>query len=147
MTTAEHLDTIDRLRTRDFPDVRARSEVGTSGPGYHLAELGGSRWYGDEDAGGRVAQEEQVAAECEALAQRLAERWGDPDVFTLASLRLRVDGEDGEEVAEPWREIGDTTECLHLWRAGGRWVAVYESRWGADHSPQLMAAVTVIDPP
>ncbi|MEV6955259.1 hypothetical protein [Streptomyces sp. NPDC051183] len=144
MTTAEHLDTIDRLRTRAFPEVPGRSEVGTSGPGYHLAELGGSRWYGDEDAAGRVAQEEQVAAECEALAQRLAERWGEPDVFTLASLRLRG---DGEEVAQPWREIGDTTDCLSLWRAGDRWVALYESRWGADHSPQLMAAVTVIDPP
>ncbi|MFD9333905.1 hypothetical protein ACFWBF_05735 [Streptomyces sp. NPDC060028] len=144
MTTAEHLDTIDRLRTRDFPDVRVRSEVGTSGPGYHLAELGGSRWYGDEDAAGRVAREEQVAVECEALAQRLADRWGEPDVFTLASLRLRA---DGEEVAEPWGEIGDTTEYLHLWRAEDRWVALYESRWGADHSPQLMAAVTVIDPP
>ncbi|MFJ6795482.1 hypothetical protein [Streptomyces sp. NPDC091268] len=144
MTTAEHLDTIDRLRTRDFPEVRGRSDVGTSGPGYHLAELGASRWYGDEDAAERVAQEEQVAAECDALAQRLTERWGEPDVFTLASLRLRS---EGEEAAEPWQEIGDTTRCVHLWRAGDRWVALYVSQWGADHSPQLMAAVTVIDPP
>ncbi|MFJ3203944.1 hypothetical protein [Streptomyces sp. NPDC086989] len=144
MTTAEHLDTIDRLRTRDFPEVRGRSEVGTSGPGYHLAELGGSRWYGDEDAAERVAHEDQVTAEFEALVQRLEERWGKPDRFTLDSLRLRT---EGGEAPQPWQEICDTSDDLHLWRAGDRWVAVYEARWGTDHSPQLMAAVTVIDPP
>ncbi|WP_329312954.1 MULTISPECIES: hypothetical protein [unclassified Streptomyces] len=144
MTTAEHLDTIDRLRTRDFPDVRGRSEVGTSGPGYHLAELGGSRWYGDEDAADRVAHEDQVSAEFEALVQRLEERWGKPDRFTLDSLRLRT---ESGEVPQPWQEIGDTSDHLHLWRAEDRWVAVYEAQWGTDHSPQLMVAVTVIDPP
>ncbi|MCX4529083.1 MULTISPECIES: hypothetical protein [unclassified Streptomyces] len=144
MTTAEHLDTIDRLRTRDFPEVQGRSEVGTSGPGYHLAELGGSRWYGDEDAADRIAEEEQVSAEFDALSLRLAERWGEADTFSLGSLALRP---PGEEVPQPWREIGDTSEQLNLWRAGDRWVALYEARWGTDHSPQLMAAVTVIDPP
>ncbi|MCJ1675923.1 hypothetical protein MTF65_00805 [Streptomyces sp. APSN-46.1] len=144
MTTAEHLDTIDRLRTRDFPEVPGRSDVGTSGPGYHLAELGGSRWYGDEDAADRIAGEEQVAAEFEALTHRLGERWGEPDTFSLGSLRLRP--EQGE-VPQPWREIGDTSAHLNLWRAGDRWIALYEARWGADHSPQLMAAVTVVDPP
>ncbi|MFK0234643.1 hypothetical protein [Streptomyces vinaceus] len=144
MTTAEHLDTIDRLRARAFPDVRGRSEVGTSGPGYHLAELGGSRWYGDEDAADRLAHEDQVSAEFEALAQRLEERWGKPDRLTLAGLRLRT---EAGEAAQPWQEIGDTSDHLHLWRVGDRWVAVYEARWGTDHSPQLMAAVTVTDPP
>ncbi|MET9881619.1 hypothetical protein ABZZ20_00400 [Streptomyces sp. NPDC006430] len=144
MTTAEHLDTIDRLRARDFPEVWGRSEVGTSGPGYHLAELGGSRWYGDEDAADRVAYEDQVSAEYEALIHRLQERWGRPDVFTLHSLKLRA---EAEEMPQPWREIGGTADHLHLWRAEDRWIAVYEARWGADHSPQLMAAVTVIDPP
>ncbi|MEU7554686.1 hypothetical protein AB0B01_20490 [Streptomyces sp. NPDC044571] len=143
MTTAEHLDTIDRLRTRDFPDVRGRSDVGVSGPGYHLAELGGSRWYGDEDAADRVVHEEQVAAEYEALTHRLEERWGEPHRFSLAGLRLRMQ----EEAAQPWQEIADTGGHLCLWRVGDRWVAVYEARWGTDHSPQLMAAVTVIDPP
>ncbi|MET9962655.1 hypothetical protein ABZ128_26915 [Streptomyces sp. NPDC006326] len=143
MTTAEHLDTIDRLRTREFPDVRGRSDVGVSGPGYHLAELGGSRWYGDEDPADRVVHEEQVSAEYDALTHRLEERWGEPHRFSLASLRLRVQ----QEVVQPWQEIADTSEHLHLWRVGDRWIAVYEARWGADHSPQLMAAVTVIDPP
>ncbi|MFE3996047.1 hypothetical protein ACFXPW_30760 [Streptomyces goshikiensis] len=144
MTTAEHLDTIDRLLTRDFPEVQGRSEVGTSGPGYHLAELGASRRQGDEDAADRMAGEEQVSAEFEALSLRMEERWGTADRFSLRSLRLRA---EGEEAPQPWREMGDTSEDLHLWRAGDRWVVLYEARWGADHSPQLMAAVTVIDPP
>lgn len=142
MTTAEHLDTIDRLLIREFPDVRGRSDVGVSGPGYHLAELGGSRWYGDEDPADRVAYEEQVSAEYDALVHRLEERWGEPHRVGLAGLRLRT-----QEVAQPWREMADTGEHLHLWRPGERWVTVYEARWGADHSPQLMAAVTVVDPP
>ncbi|MEU6863986.1 hypothetical protein ABZ924_12020 [Streptomyces sp. NPDC046876] len=144
MTTAQHLETIERLRAREFPTEHGRSDVGTSGPGYHLAELGGSRWYGDEDAADRAAHEDQVSAEYEALTHRLEERWGKADTFSLGSLRLR-DG--GEEVPQPWREIGDTSDHLHLWRAGDRWVAVYTAHWGADHSPQLMVAVTVVDPP
>ncbi|MBT2403308.1 MULTISPECIES: hypothetical protein [unclassified Streptomyces] len=144
MTTAEHLDTIDRLREQGFPEVRGRSEAGISGPGYHLAELGASRWYGDEDAADRIAQEDQISAEFGALTLRLEERWGAADTFSLDGLRLRA---GSGEVASPWREIGDTCDHLNLWRAGDRWVAVYAARWGADHSPQLMAAVTVIDPP
>ncbi|MBW5484072.1 hypothetical protein [Streptomyces bambusae] len=144
MTTAEHLETIDRLRTRDFPDVRGRSEVGVSGPGYHLAELGGSRWYGDEDAAGRVAAEDQASAEYAALILRLTERWGEPDVFWLAGLRARS---IGEELPQPWQEVCGATDHVHLWQIEGRWIAVYVGQWGADHSPQLTAMVTVVDPP
>lgn len=52
---------------------------------------------------------------------------GKPDRFTLDSLKLRA---ESGEVEQPWQEIGDTSEHLHLWRAGDRWVAVYEARWG-----------------
>ncbi|MFD7628865.1 hypothetical protein ACFV7Q_23010 [Streptomyces sp. NPDC059851] len=144
MTTERHLETMDQLRAREFPAERGRSDVGTSGPGYHLAELGGSRWYGDEDAADRAAHEDQVHAEYEALTQRLEERWGSPDTFSLAGLILR---DVHEQVPQPWREIAETSDHLHLWRVGDRWVALYTARWGADHSPQLMAAVTVVDPP
>ncbi|MEV4190167.1 hypothetical protein [Streptomyces toxytricini] len=144
MTTAEHLETIDRLRAQGFPETRVRSGAVTSGPGYHLAELGPSRWYGDEDAADRAAHEDQLAAEYGALVRRLEDRWGASDMFGLIGLRLK---EGGGETAEPWREIGHTADHLHLWRAGDRWIAVYAAHWGADHSPQLMAAVTVIDPP
>ncbi|MER5929154.1 hypothetical protein [Streptomyces sp. NPDC002054] len=145
MTTAEHLETIDRLRTREFPAVRGRSGPVISGPGYHLAELGGSRWYGDEDAADRLAGEEQVAAEYGALTERLTDRWGRPEVLGLQGLLTRSGA--GEELAEPWQELCATAGHIHLWRAQDRWVALYTAHWGADHSPQLMAAVTVIDPP
>ncbi|RSS62108.1 hypothetical protein [Streptomyces sp. WAC06614] len=144
MTTAEHLETIDRLRTRDFPDVRRRSEVGVSGPGYHLAELGGSRWYGDEDAADRTVGEEQTAAEFEALRQLLEERWGKGDPFSVLGLRARA---LTEELPQPWRDVCGTTEHVDLWRVEERWVALYEAQWGADHSPQVTAVVTVVEPP
>ncbi|MFJ3927596.1 hypothetical protein [Streptomyces sp. NPDC090022] len=144
MTTAEHLDTIDQLRTRDFPDVRGRSDVGTSGPGYHLAELGDSRWFGDEDAVGRAEEAERTSAAYEALTHALTERWGTADVFSLGSVRLRA---VTQEVAQPWGELSGVTDHVHVWRVEDRWVVVCAARWGADHSPQLLAAVTVTDPP
>ncbi|MET9696675.1 hypothetical protein ABZY31_07090 [Streptomyces sp. NPDC006529] len=116
-----------------------------SGPGYHLVELGESHWYGDEDAADRIAGAEQISAEYGALTQRLTERWGEAQVFHLGSLLARVVA--GEEIPEPWGEMSGTTDHVHVWRAGEHWVAVYAAEWGADHSPQLMAAVTVIDPP
>ncbi|MFJ7208862.1 hypothetical protein ACIQWR_35700 [Streptomyces sp. NPDC098789] len=121
-----------------------------SGPGYHLVELGESRWYGDEDAADRIAGVEQISAEYGALTQRLTERWGEEQVFHLGSLLARViSGEGGREgeVQEPWGEMCGTTDHVHVWRVEEHWVVVYVAEWGADHSPQLMAAVTVIDPP
>ncbi|RSS88515.1 hypothetical protein EF903_15475 [Streptomyces sp. WAC05292] len=144
MTTAEHLETIDRLRAQGFPETRVRSGAVTSGPGYHLAELGPSRWYGDEDAADRAVHEDQLAAEYGSLVRRLEDRWGASDMFGLTGLRLE---EGGGETAEPWREMIGTADHLHLWRAGNLWVAVYAAHWGADHSPQIMAVVTEIDPP
>ncbi|MFF5445382.1 hypothetical protein [Streptomyces sp. NPDC012888] len=145
MTTAEHLETIERLRTCAFPEVKGRSGTVTSGPGYHLAELGGSRWYGDEDPADRLAGEEQLSAEYGALTDRLTDRWGKPQVFAPAGLPEW--SRAGEEPAEPWTGVCATTDHVHLWRAGDRWLAVYAGHWGADHSPQLMAVVTVVDPP
>ncbi|WP_347879791.1 hypothetical protein [Streptomyces sp. Tu 2975] len=76
MTTAQHLAAIDRLRCREFPAQRGRSEFGDSGPGYHLAEL---RTPADgleavERADGR--SREPYEAECEALVVALSSRWG-----------------------------------------------------------------------
>ncbi|MER5729556.1 hypothetical protein ABT084_14655 [Streptomyces sp. NPDC002138] len=116
-----------------------------SGPGYHLVELGESHWYGDEDAADRIAGAEQISAEYGALTQRLTERWGEAQVFSVGSLLARVVA--GEVVPEPWGEMSGTTDHVHGWRVGEQWVVVYAAEWGADHSPQLMAAVTVIDPP
>lgn len=145
MTTAQHLATIDLLRSREFPLLRGRSDVGTSGPGYHLAELSTSEEFWEDDGTGRAEAEDQYAAECAALAQALSARWGQPQVFGLWSLLVR--GTAGEEIPEPWNQLSGTLDHLHLWRVEERWLALGVAQWGRELPFQLVAAVTEIDPP
>ncbi|MFF8845353.1 hypothetical protein ACF08N_21965 [Streptomyces sp. NPDC015127] len=144
MTTAQHLAAIDRLRGRAFPAVRGRSELGDSGPGYHFARLPPA---GEDAQECGIRQEEaaeQCRAECEALADALSTRWGQPHRISLWSVSVRSIA--GEEVADPWEELGRLTDDLHLWRVDGRWIGVGvaradERRW------ELLAVVTETDPP
>jgi hypothetical protein len=139
MTTARHLEIIDLLSTRAFPAERGPSDVGSEGPGFHIAELKGH--FGDDaDPGAdREAEAEQRLAEQEGLLRGLTQRWGEPDLFSLASTRLRV--ERDEEVPDPWRRLSEQMGWLHLWRIEDRWIAVGLSEF------QLLAVVTEIDPP
>ncbi|WP_406306233.1 hypothetical protein OHA61_33925 [Streptomyces sp. NBC_00885] len=137
MTTAQHLDTIDLLRSREFPAEPGPSDVGSEGPGFHIAELNGQFGYAADDEGGDVAAD-QRAEEHGALLNVLERRWGEPDLFSLASTQLRV--ERDEEVPDPWRRLSDQMEWLRLWRIDNRWIAVGLSRF------QLLAVVTEIDP-
>lgn len=145
MSTARHLTTIDLLCARPFPAERAGSEVGTSGPGYHLAELASSESFWEDDGSRRAQEAEQYDAECAALASVLAARWGEPQPISLWSTRVR--GAEGEEIPEPWRALSDGVGLAHLWRIGDRWVVVGVSSQGEEHPFQLLAAVTEIDPP
>ncbi|MEV6651669.1 hypothetical protein [Streptomyces sp. NPDC051219] len=145
MTTAQHLATIDILRTREFPSVRGRSDVGSSGPGYHLAELSTSEEFWEDDGTRRAQVEDQYAAECAALAQALSVRWGEPQVFSLWSLLIR--GMEGEGIPEPWNQLSGSVVDLHLWRIEERWLALGVAQWAGELPFQLVAAVTEIDPP
>ncbi|WP_142215874.1 hypothetical protein [Streptomyces sp. SLBN-118] len=142
MTTAQHLDTIDLLRSRAFPAEPGPSDVGSQGPGFHVAELNGQ--FGDDGADGYEdgdgdAAADQRAQEHGALLNVLERRWGEPDIFSLASTRLRV--ERDEEVPDPWRRLSEQMEWLHLWRIEDRWIAVGLTRF------QLLAVVTETEPP
>lgn len=141
MTTARHLEIIDLLRARGFAAERGPSDVGSEGPGFHIAELNGHVGDGadpDPDAD-REAEAEQRLAEQEGLLRGLTQRWGEPDLFSLASTRLRV--ERDEEVPDPWRRLSEQMGWLYLWRIEDRWIAVGLSEF------QLLAVVTEIDPP
>lgn len=143
MTTARHLEVIDLLRARDFPAERGPSDVGSEGPGFHIAELTGSFGHGaapDADVDREAeAEAEQRLAEQEGLLRGLTERWGEPDLFSLASTQLGA--ERDEEVPDPWRRLGEQLGWLHLWRIEDRWIGVGLSEF------QLLAVVTEIDPP
>ncbi|MET7710957.1 hypothetical protein [Streptomyces sp. NPDC005407] len=141
MTTARHLEIIDLLRARGFAAEHGPSDVGSEGPGFHIAELNGHFGDGadpDPDAD-REAEAEQRLAEQEGLLRGLTQRWGEPDLFSLASTQLRV--ERDEEVPDPWRRLSEQMGWLHLWRIEDRWIAVGLSEF------QLLAVVTEIAPP
>jgi len=81
------------------------------------------------------------------LSERLTERWGTPDVFSLASVFVRSTG--GEDIPEPWASLGGHVPDLHLWRPprADRWVALGVSQWDKELPFQLLAVVTDVDPP
>ncbi|MGW0390056.1 hypothetical protein ACWDYJ_03975 [Streptomyces sp. NPDC003042] len=145
MTTVEHLDTIDRLRGREFPSEPVRSGGRSSGPGYHLVQVGRTADFWEDDGSGRIEATDQINAEYGALTQALADRWGRAQIFSVRSLGERR--LEGEEIPEPWQEVGDSTDHVHLWRAEDHWLVAYVAQWGGGDPYLLMAGVTVIDPP
>ncbi len=141
----QHLATIDLLRARPFPARRSRSARVTSGPGYHLADLVTSEEFWEDDGTARLDALEECEAECGALSAVLAERWGEPQQMSLWSTLVR--GGEGVPVPQPWLELSAAAACLELWRADGRWIALAVCQQGAELPFQLVAAVTVNDPP
>ncbi|MGW0845794.1 hypothetical protein ACWD26_37805 [Streptomyces sp. NPDC002787] len=145
MSITRHLAVIDRLCSEDFPAERGRSDVGTAGPGYHLAELETSADFWEDDGTRREETEEQYEAARDALSERLAERWGPPDVFSLWSVSSRH--LEGEGIPEPWGPLSSHVPDVHLWQADGRWIALGVSQWDQELPFQLVAVITEIDPP
>ncbi|WP_060179342.1 hypothetical protein [Streptomyces sp. IMTB 1903] len=145
MTTAEHLDTIDRLLAKEFPREPVRTVDSSSGPGFHLVRLSRTRHFWDDDGSGRIEAADQIGAEYGALTQAVTDRWGDPQLFSLGTLRDRV--WEGEEIPEPWRELSADTDHVHLWRTGDHWVVACVTQRDGDDPYLLTAGATVIDPP
>ncbi|MDI9884931.1 hypothetical protein QMZ92_11135 [Streptomyces sp. HNM0645] len=144
MTIARHLATIDLLRSRPFPAQPVRSDVGTSAPGYHTAELSTSEEFWDQRSHMEVVGE-QYEAEREALAAVLSERWGRPQVFGLSSMLTRSVEE--EHIPQPWDLLCASVPDVHLWHVDGQWVVLGVSKWDTELPYQLLAVVTEIDPP
>ncbi|GGZ27439.1 hypothetical protein [Streptomyces poonensis] len=145
MDIAQHLVTIDRLCSADFPTEHGRTDTGSAGPGHHIAELRTSAGFWEDDGTEREATEEQYEAERDALSQRLAERWGAPDVLSLWSAFVR--STEGEDIPGPWGTLAAHVPDVHVWRAGGRWVALGVSQWDKELPFQLLAVITETDPP
>ncbi|UXY26188.1 hypothetical protein [Streptomyces sp. HUAS TT20] len=146
MDIANCLAVIERLCAREFPAADGRTDVGTGGPGYLIAELQTSGDFYEDDGTDREETEAQYEADRDALAERLAERWGPADVFSLDSVFRR--GMEGEEPAEPWGTLASHVPDVHLWRTqSGRWLALGVSQWDTELPFQLLAVVTETAPP
>ncbi|WP_250400211.1 hypothetical protein [Streptomyces cellostaticus] len=140
------LAVIERLCEREFPAEHGRTDTGTGGPGYLMAELRTSGDFHEDDGTERQTARAQYEADRDALGERLAERWGPADVFGLAGVFLR--GAEGEAAAEPWGSLAAHVPDLHLWRVEpGRWLALGVSQWESELPLQLLAVVTETDPP
>ncbi|WP_399921011.1 hypothetical protein [Streptomyces kanamyceticus] len=155
MSTAQHLAVIDLLRSREFPAEHGRSECGSEGPGYHIAELMTSDTFWEDDGSQRDIVEEQYETERDGLTVLLGDRWGPPQRFSLASLfertmeaALGADGDgEAEEIPEPWAQLSSSVPDLHLWHVDGRWIALGVAQWDKELPFQLLAVVTETDPP
>ncbi|MCS0600741.1 hypothetical protein NX794_05780 [Streptomyces sp. LP11] len=147
MDIANQLALIDRLCAREFPAERGRTDVGTGGPGYLTAELLHSGDPGEADAADREETEAQYEADRDALAERLSERWGPPQHFSLYSVLERLTVGDAV-VAEPWGTLSGHVPDVQLWHipGAGRWFALGVSRWGGEPPYRLLAVVTETDP-
>jgi hypothetical protein len=146
MDIANHLAVIDRLCAREFPAEHGRTDAVTGGPGYLIAELETSGDFYEEGGTEREETQEQYEADRDALGERLADRWGPADVFSLAGAFARAT--QGEEVDEPWATLASHVPDVHLWKAPtGRWVALGVSQWDTELPFQLLAVVTAVDPP
>lgn len=146
MNIARCLATIDQLCSREFPGQQGRTGVGESGPGHHIAELETSEdFWEDRSRSGEVA--EQYEADRDALTERLRDRWGDPQVFSLFGTLAR--SMEGEEIPEVWDVLSQHVPDVHLWRHpdNGRWIALGISQPDPEWPFQLIALVTEVDPP
>ncbi|WP_329535161.1 hypothetical protein OG568_41010 [Streptomyces sp. NBC_01450] len=147
MDITHWLATIDLLCARDFPAEHGRTDVGTGGPGYHIAELQTSGDFWEDDGTDREETEAQYECDRDGLGERLTGRWGAPDVISLKSTFERA--QDGEDIPEPWASLSSHVPNVQLWRPPetARWIALGVSQWDKELPFQLLATVTEIAPP
>ncbi|MEW1646118.1 hypothetical protein [Streptomyces sp. NPDC091219] len=148
MNITRWLATIDLLCARDFPAEYGRTDVGTGGPGCHMAELATS---GDFWEGGRTERAETEARyelDRDALGERLTERWGAPGTLSLGGV-LERSLSGGEDIPEPWASLSAHVPDVRLWKQPetGRWIALGVSQWDKELPFQLLAVITETDPP
>ncbi|MEV6833637.1 hypothetical protein AB0N17_03740 [Streptomyces sp. NPDC051133] len=147
MDIAKCLSVVDLLCAREFPTAHGRTDHGESGPGYHMAALrtSGDFWEGDGTEWEETAA--QYEADRDGLTERLTDRWGPPQRFSLRSVLVRT--MEGEEIEEPWAGLSEHVPDVHLWRAcaSDRWVALGVSHGYEELPFRLLGIVTEVDPP
>ncbi|MEU9473014.1 hypothetical protein AB0D78_41980 [Streptomyces avermitilis] len=146
MTIEQCLATIDLLCSRPFPAEHGRTDVGSGGPGYHVAELGTSAYPGAKDCWDRAGTAEECHERGEEVRGRLTGRWGPSDHLGLQTVQLRTETED---ISEPWEQLSARVSDIHLWRTegNGRWIALGVADRDEADEIRLLVVITEIDPP
>ncbi|NYV78516.1 hypothetical protein, partial [Streptomyces sp. UH6] len=144
MSIARHLAVVERLCGLDLSAEESegrdrRAGAGWCGPGWRGAELRRSEGlWEDRSLEGEAA--EQFECDREALAERLTERWGEPQRVGLLGAFVR--SAEGEEIPDPWGWLCQDLPDVHLWRAGDRWLALGVSHRDRELPFALLAVVT-----
>ncbi|MFG3257661.1 hypothetical protein [Streptomyces sp. NPDC048172] len=99
----------------------------------------------DGDPADARADEEQLSAECEALAAELARAWGEPGTLDLAPFLER--SARGEPVPEPLLGLCGYVAELAVWPVGGRWFGLGVVPPGDTFPARLVAVVGAEGPP
>ena len=148
MTIAQHLATIDRLCSQEFPTEHGGSYGAPGGPGYHIVELERYDGFAEGDGGEREEEAEQFEANRDGISQRLVERLGKPEPISLDGFFLRAQLGD-EQIPEPWASLGSHIRTVDLWQPddNGRWIALGVSQLAEDQEFRLLAIVTETAPP
>ncbi|MER8032718.1 hypothetical protein ABTZ78_27555 [Streptomyces bauhiniae] len=81
----------------------------------------------------------------EAIAQRLAARWGEAPPWGQLTLRLRL--ARGEDIPEPWATLCLRTDELDVWQTEDVWLAVGVADRDETDETRLLATVTRTPPP
>ncbi|KAB2971538.1 hypothetical protein F8R89_05430 [Streptomyces sp. SS1-1] len=137
MDVVNDLALTDSLCARRFPAARDGTGPAPGGPGYFLVVL--------EAAGGGTPAD--LYAHEAALTERFEERWGEGARWGSVTLLERA--ARGEEIPEPWAELGLRADDLRTWRepGTGRWISLAVADRDPDADPALLLMVTDRDPP
>ena len=146
MAIEQCLATIDLLCTRPFPAEHGRTDVGSGGPGYHIAELGTSVGLGAEDCWDRAETAEEFYERRDEVCGQLTGRLGPSDHVGLQTVQLRTETED---IPEPWVHLSSRVGDIHLWQTegNGRWIALGVADRDEADEIRLLVVITEIDPP
>ncbi|MYX26946.1 hypothetical protein GTY75_09735 [Streptomyces sp. SID8381] len=147
MDIAKALAEIDRLCAGPFPAEHTWTDTGSAGPGHRTAALATGDDFWEDDGSRREEAADQYECYRDGLAERLTERWGPPQEFSLYGVCVRT--MEGEEVPEPWGSLSGHVPDVQLWRAPGtgRWIALGVSQHDKELPFQLLAVATDVDPP
>lgn len=146
MDIAQHIALIDELCFRPFPAEHGPSDIGSGGPGHHVAVLKAGPGPRDGDPADWAVTVDQYEKDRDALYEVLAARWGEADPWNLQTVLLRM---EREEIPEPWAWLAASARTAWLWevRGTGRWVAVAVAERDTGDQVRLVAVVTETVPP
>lgn len=139
MDLAAQIAEVDRLRALDFPAQRVRTSAASSGPGFHLAELAVSEDFLEDGGSCREEVADDFEAACQALIERLADRWGEPEPLDLYPFLQRQ--EEGGPVPPPIGELCGRVSEVYGWRVGTRWIALGIGQGDREMPYQLVLAI------